>query len=193
MSGFEKWGNFVQNMIFCHFLTCQHSKPVRALAGFSTWFVSRSALQLLLLRSYRRLKCKIWYMREVTPFLKSTHIIHYSMLRPNQIKYLFHGSSRLAFIALGKILLIDGCGLACMAGQRLLGITTIVPCQQLNWWAEDSSRLSTRESLLEVVISTVLVYFLCILSTKVGLFLLLSGEKSEKQKVNLVWPNSMHA
>ena len=57
---------------------------------------------------------------------------HYSMLRPEQIKYLFHGSSRSAFITLGKILLNDGCVLACMAGQKLVSIITTVPCEQLN-------------------------------------------------------------
>ena len=32
VSGFEKRGNFTQNANFCHFSTCQHSKPVEALA-----------------------------------------------------------------------------------------------------------------------------------------------------------------
>ena len=51
------------------------------------------------------------------------------LVRPDQINYLFHGSGGSVFIALGKIELIDGCGLACMARQELLGIVTIVPCK----------------------------------------------------------------
>ena len=53
-----------------------------------------------------------------------------STLRPDQINYLFHGSGGSVFTALGKIKLIDGRGLACMARQRLLGTATIVPCKR---------------------------------------------------------------
>ena len=49
-----------------------------------------------------------------------------TLLRPDQINYLFHGSGGSVLIALGKIKLTDGGGLACMARQRLLGIATTV-------------------------------------------------------------------
>ena len=51
-------------------------------------------------------------------------------MRPDQINYLFHGSGGSLFTAFGKIKLIDGRGLACMARQRLLGIATIAPCKR---------------------------------------------------------------
>ena len=57
-------------------------------------------------------------------------MIRTRFLRPDQINYLFHGSGGSLFTAFGKIKLIDGRGLACMARQRLLGIATTVPCKR---------------------------------------------------------------
>ena len=89
--------------------------------------------------------------------IRSNLFFHTNLHGARPINYLFHGSGRSVFTALGKI---NGHGLACMARQRLLGIATIVPYKhgigvELKIVA---NRPLKKGSVLEVVISTASIF-----------------------------------